>query len=665
MSLRAAFDTNGGDWAALFAQSTDQANQLRFGTAGLEAAANISNYARVASTGSVGDGLYPRYNSDRAKYGKGYVTWAPSATVGQQMYIGTNLGGGTHNSHSVAAGNVISGGLWALRSSGSAADTWRLRLYNIVAGTVIASSAAVTLSSSAFTRFTVSGTAAGATSQYALIFERVSGSDTTTLLLTGAMLVNGPTVPDWYNSGPTSLLGVLTDYWGGGRWGLGFVKAYQYVAPVGKADLTLMNADKRFSPEYASGPLYGMLLPNLLLQIGDPDYGIWWTGWTDSWAPEPGTNRDKKAKLSATDARRFFARSSMPIPVFIGLTEDEKVALVVDEITLPNTTSGAPTTTDGTTEWYPLSDGAHSVPVGEVGDYYGSAHSNDPDAAKIFADMMEAVQGRVWCGRAGGINARLSQGDDTPASYVDLAALWMDAGYGSGEIVNRCEVIVHKQKEESGSFTIWTMDETVNVPAGTTESFRVYFSTNTTNKIRAAADGLTLTHGPTGGGRSSSLTDYGIQSAMVNLINASGGALDFTSASITATALYSQLRQVAKDYEDSTSIASHGKLERRISTSYIERRPWGKRLARYIVNRFKDPRNEIPWVTMDADVYPAQVFGCYVGASVHATDAQTGHDDYYAVIGEQHTVQDGLTNHTVKLYLEPLYATSVGDTSAS
>jgi hypothetical protein len=663
MTLRLAVDFDGNDWCALYALTTDQPNQFRFETAGLEAAANISAYARALSSGSATDVLFERYSDDRAKYGKGYVSWTPSATVSQQIYIGTNLAG-TDNGHSIAAGNVISVAVWMRRASGSAADTWRIVTYNITDGSGAASSA-VALTTT-WQKFTVSFTTTGATSQHALIMQRMTGTSTTAVHLTGAMLVNGSTIPAYYNSGPDSLEEPLTDYWGGGKWGLGFVKAYQYVAPVGKADITLLNSDKRFSPEYASGPHFGDLLPNLLVQIGDPDYGIWWTGWTDSWAPEPGTNRDKKAKLSATDARRFFAKTTIPVPSLAGLTEDERLALFLDAMQLPNTTEGVPTTTDGATEWYTLADGAHSVPVGNIGQLYGSSFSNDPDLASAFADMMMGAQGHLWCTRAGGVVARLMQGDDTPASYTDLAQKWLDTGYESGQIINRCETIIFIQKPESGAFTVWELDETVTVAAGTTESFRVYFTTDPDNDIRAAVtSALTLTHAPTGGGRSSSLTETGLQSALVNFINASGGSLNFTSADIAATQLATQKREVMKDYEDASSITANGLLSVTLRSSYVQFRAWGKRLARYMVTRFKDARNEIPWVDYDVNENPADAFACYVGASVHIEDDQTGHDDYYAVIGEQHTVRDGLTNHTVRLYLEPLYSVSVADTSSS
>ena len=660
MGLRAAFDTNGGDWCALYALTTDQPNQFRFETAGLEAAASITAYANARSSGSIFLSDFSRYTDERAKYGKGLISWVPSASVTQQFYVGTNLAG-VDNGHSLASGNVIAGGLWAKRESGSAADTWRLRLYNIVAGTVIASSAAVTLSSSAWTRFTVSGTTAGATSQYAVILERVTGTNTGPIYLTGAMLVNGATVPTWYNSGPTSLLGVLTDYWGGGGWGLGFVKAYQYVAPVGKADFKLNNHDKRFSPEYASGDLYGLLLPNLLVQVGDPDYGIWWTGWTDSWAPEPGTARDNRTSLKATDARRFLANKLPVLELYTLEVPDFIVADIMLKYSVPNTTAGMATAIDGT-----MGLDTFAAPLLE---YYADNVPYDHDGVKVLADIMGGAQGHLWFGRLGGWNARLQQGDDTPASYVDIGQNWLDMGYETGVIVNKCEVMARKRKAQSaGPYTVWEADDVSFSIAGSgTEVRRVFFKYDNTRKEIVGAVGLAVveTNSGVAADITAALSDQGANSAVITFTNNNAASRDVTAASITATNRVAQLREFSKEYSDSASITANGSLSERLDFSYVQDKAWAKQLARYRVTRFKDARYEVPWVTFDVNVNPADAFACHVGAAVHVEDDQTGHDDYYAVVGEYHTVKEGLTDHTVKLYLEPLYPTTVNATSSA
>jgi hypothetical protein len=654
MSLCAAFDATGDDWAALYANASDAPNL--FGTLALNTASLMHNYTAGGSDSAL---THTRYSDERAKYGKDALTWTTSTGSAPIINIGFNSVAVTHDMSSQSAGSYTA--VVYLRKDSISSDQFRVRIGQ--SASVFASSSFVSLTQDVWTRLTITGTAPGSGPLFIQVTK--TGTTSTILSIGAAMIVAGSVAPTYFNGGADTLAGVLTNYWGGGKWGLGFVRPYQHVAPVGKAEITLHNHDKRFSPEYASGPLYGELLPNRLVQIGDPDYGIWWTGWVDSWAPEPGTNRDKKAKLSATDARRFLSRSTIPVPFQAGFTEDERVADVLETIELPNTTAGIPTTSDGDTEWYPLSDGAHSVPTGDVGGLYGTSFNNDPVVSEMLADMMTGVQGRVWCGRQGGVRARLTQGDDTPANYVDIAQNWLDIGYENGQVVNYCEVIIFKVKGETGTFTVWELDETTSVPSGSTESFRVYFTEAPDNKIRTGADTLTLTHAPLGGGRSSSLTNIGLQSAQVNLINGSGGALNFTSADITATTIATQFREVGKEYEDSTSITTNGRLEQRIRSPYVQANGWGKRLARYIVTRFKDARNEVPWVDYDVDKNPQDAFDCYVGASVRVQDDQTDHDDYYAVIGELHTVRDGRTDHTVKLYLEPLYSVSVADTSSS
>jgi hypothetical protein len=656
MSLCAAFDSAGEDWCALYASGSDAPNL--FGTTGLDTSALERRALGVGAAVSAGT-AFTRYSDDRAKYGKGRIVLDTGTTLSVRANIGYD---GVTFDYSAGAPTTLTGVVWVRLQTGTSASTFRLDVAG--PGANVTTGAAVTLTTT-WQRLATTHTWAVGTGGVYLEVRRASGTDDINVEIAGAMLVSGSAGPTYLNGGADTLAGVLTDYWGGGKWGLGFVKPYQYVAPVGKAELILNNHDKRFSPEYSSGPLYGELLPNRLVQIGDPNYGIWWTGWVDSWAPEPGADRDKKAKLSATDARRFLSRSTIPVPFQAGFTEDERVADVLETIELPNTTAGIPTTSDGDTEWYPLSDGAHSVPTGDVGGLYGTSFNNDPVVSEMLADMMTGVQGRVWCGRQGGVRARLTQGDDTPANYVDIAQNWLDIGYENGQVVNYCEVIIFKVKGETGTFTVWELDETTSVPSGSTESFRVYFTEAPDNKIRTGADTLTLTHAPLGGGRSSSLTNIGLQSAQVNLINGSGGALNFTSADITATTIATQFREVGKEYEDSTSITTNGRLEQRIRSPYVQANGWGKRLARYIVTRFKDARNEVPWVDYDVDKNPQDAFDCYVGASVRVQDDQTDHDDYYAVIGELHTVRDGRTDHTVKLYLEPLYSVSVADTSSS
>ena len=662
MGLRLAVDWDQNDWVPLFALSTDAPNQLRFETAGLEASANITAYARAFSSGSVTTSLNGRYTADRAKYGKGILSWSPSATVVQQMFIGTNLAG-TDNAHLVAAGSVITGTLWA-RIGVTVADTWALSLFNIVTGTIIATSTPQTISATVsqnWHKLTVSAAAVGATSQYALVLERVSGTSTSTVNITGAMIVDGATSPAYYNSGPTSLTEVITNYWMSGRWELGSTRPYFYVAATGKAELTLRNDDKRFSPEYASGPFFGELKPNLLVQIGDPDYGIWWTGWVDRWKPEPGTSRSKRATLSATDARRFLEQRP-PVQLY---TSPLPHGIVVDlraNYSIPNTTSGFHDVTDGTSGWYSMISELTAIAS------YGEGIPYDWSGVKVFTDLMTGSQGHAWFSRVGGLLATTQQGDDTPASYTTLSdTIWMEADYADERIINHCEAIAHIRKTQSGTFTLWELEEQIVLSAGEVEQFRVFFEHDTNPSKKIGAETLTVTGtlsaGTFGTTVTAVLSDISATSAVLTLTNTAAGSRTVLTAVVSASTRVTIKREISKEYEDSASVTANGTLGERLDSLYIQSRLWAKKLARYTVNRFKDPRQIVPWVRLHADKRPAEAFACFVSAPVRVTDTQTAHDEYYAVIGEQHTVGAGLKDHTVKVYLEPLYGTSVEDTA--
>jgi hypothetical protein len=653
MSLCAAFDSAGEDWCALYASGSDAPNL--FGTTGLDTSALERRAVGVGAAVSAGT-AFTRYSDDRAKYGKGRVVLDTGTTLSVRANIGYD---GVTFDYSAGAPTTLTGVAWVRLQTGTSASTFRLDVSGPAANAT--NGTAVTLTTT-WQRLATTHTWAVGTGGVYLEVRRVSGTDDINVEIAGAMIVAGSTAPAYLNGGADTLAGVLTDYWGGGKWGLGFVKPYQYVAPVGKAEITLHNHDKRFSPEYASGPLYGELLPNRLVQIGDPDYGIWWTGWVDSWAPEPGTNRDKKAKLVATDARRFLSRKIPVLPLFSLETPGETIEQITTYFELPNTTSGLPISTE-TVAWDALAPGL-------IVDFYADNVPYEHDAVKVLGDILGSVQGKFWFSRTGGFRYRESQGDDTPATYVDIAQSWLDCGYETGQIINQCEVVGHKRKGQSGgSYDVWELDETITLAAGATDAFRVFFKHSNINRILVGAENLstsgTLSVGTFGSHITGVLTEVGAQSALLTLTNASGISRTLLTCIVTATTRISQLREISIVREDSTSITANGTLGERLDFQYTQYRSWARQLANYRIARFKDARYEVPWVDYDVDKNPQDAFDCWVGAAVHVEDDQTDHDDYYAVVGEIHTVRDGRTDHTVKLYLEPLYPVSVADTSAT
>lgn len=649
MSLCAAFDSAAVDWCALYASTSDAPNL--FGATGLDTSA-LRNRATGAGAAVSAGTAFSRYSDERAKYGKGRIVLDTGTTSSVKASVGYN---GTTFDYSAGAPTTLTGVAWVRLQTGTSASTFRLDVAG--PGANVTNGPAVTLTT-AWQRLAVTHTWGAGTGGVYLEVRRVTGTDDINVEIAGTMLVSGSVGPTYLNGGADTLLGVLTEYWGGGKWGLGFVKPYQYVAPVGKAELTLMNSDKRFSPEYASGPLFGELLPNRLLQIGDPDYGIWWTGWVDSWSPEAGTNRNKRAKLSATDARRFLDKPLALLPLQESTAANTLVSnfMLASLVEMPNTTAGIPAASGVAVGW-------DAAPTESVA-YYGDGNNETDSVSKIVGDVVGGVQGKFWMNRNGQYTFTAGQGDDTPASYVDIAQEWLDLGnIEIGMIVNDSNAKFHVRKSD-GSITLWELDETITLGAGESETIRAYFTNSGDDKILTGArsTGLSVSHTASGLSTTSSLLGIGAQSTNVLFDNLSGGSRTINTASITGTRIISK-RTSAKNYTDASSKTAHGLQTETLDFNWVQTRVWAKRLVRYRVNRFKDARYEVPWLEYDVNENPQNAFDCWVGAAVHVEDDQTDHDDYYAVIGELHTVRDGLTDHTVKLYLEPLYPTTVASTS--
>lgn len=104
------------------------------------------------------------------------------------------------------------------------------------------------------------------------------------------------------------------------------------IADVGECEITLNNADKRFSPAYSSGAYYGQLLPGRAVKVdvveGAGTYTIF-TGSTQSWMPQATTNQQREAVLRCQDYFGALQNYYISIPLQRGLTGDALAKMVL------------------------------------------------------------------------------------------------------------------------------------------------------------------------------------------------------------------------------------------------------------------------------------------------------------------------------------------------
>lgn len=652
MALNVAVDFDQNDWVALYSGNSDAANLIG------ALAVKPSDIKRqpVGTGGSAAAGAeFPRYAHERVLYGKDRINWTTGTTTNCYINIGYNGSAFEAGLQSLPAGTYTIS-LYAKLATGSSSDTFSIVLTNATSANY-AVGAGTALNSTTWTRLTVSGVTPSTQNLCVQVY-RQTGSTSKVVEIAAVMLVAGGTMPTYFNCGSASLLEPVTAYAEETGWDLGFKAAYQYIPPLGRASVKLNNDSKRFSPEYSSSPLYPDLVPGLLVQIADPSYGIKWTGWTESWSPTPGATGPRDCVLKATDARVYLDSSMQLVGLLEALSVELIVSGLVDEVEVPNSTAGIPT-----------SDGIDTVnlealPSSAVVAYYGDAQTEGASTGDILAEAVGGIQGKLWLNRRGQYMFYASQGDDTPASYVNIGANWMTAVYGDAPIINECNVSVFPRKVSGSAVTLWELDETIVLSAGTSETFRATFRNTTTDKILVGAlpTGMSISHTASGGSTTSALSEVTAQSAKVTFNNASAGSRTILTSSITGTRIVA-LREIFKVYEDAVSKGLYGLMAESLRFSWMQVRSWAAKLAKYRVERFKNPRKVMTQIKLNAALMPSEVHQLNIGRAVYVTDDQTAHAGYYFVVGESHSAKVGMSDHVVTLYLEPLYPTTVEATS--
>lgn len=95
-------------------------------------------------------------------------------------------------------------------------------------------------------------------------------------------------------------------------------QAGQRVARVGTCAITLLNADRLFSPRYLSGAYVGKLLPMKPVLVTATDGVDTWTvfsGWTKKITPQPDKWKERKAKIDCVDWLGWIQASDIDIPL--------------------------------------------------------------------------------------------------------------------------------------------------------------------------------------------------------------------------------------------------------------------------------------------------------------------------------------------------------------
>lgn len=472
------------------------------------------------------------------------------------------------------------------------------------------------------------------------------------------------------------------------RFNTGFRQPYMEVADEMTCTMTLFNVTKRFSPEYAAGPLYGIewkLRPvrilaevNVVDGLGNPivdgsgnnvvSQTILWTGWTEEIQPSFNERGDLTATLTCTGPKQFLQDAKAYIPLQIGKRTDEIIQALLDTVRMPPATANGPWALGvtgygelGITTYlqdpglnYSLEQGRETIP------YAGDTWEDGINVLDAISQTVKAERGRFFFDRSGNAvfwnRHHLLLKTMVDATITDAV---MGAYYAYGENMrNSVEVKFRPRRIDSVDVTLWTSTENVRIKRGETKEIRARFSEQDSDSKISAIDVVkptTVDGTLTFQNRTAVMTGWELDAkgAKMTFKNTAGTDVIITGITITGKRL-TAYNEATVTVRDGTSVFHRGERTLPLNLPMLSDQSSAEAIAKYELSRRKDPQGEMKTITlrMINDVNTLLMLGVTIGSRITLTEAQTGNSADYFVIGEEHTLSQALLVHDVTWTLE-------------
>lgn len=477
---------------------------------------------------------------------------------------------------------------------------------------------------------------------------------------------------DWDKDGTyTGTYDDITAYVRSIRMFNGFRQPYMNVAGEATLELELDNSDKRFSPEYSSGPLYGKkwkYLP-VRVQANNGTTYTMWTGYLTSIQPQPGANAEKRAILKATSVRRILDTTKVYLPLQIGQRTDQIIQNILDQVLIAET--GTPWALGvagysevGNTTYVAGNALTYAAETGGVTlSYFGDTWDDGVTAYEGIKQVVEAERGKFFMDRFGQAIFwnRTHFLLDTTADFslTDADILSYAYVYGDDQdLVNRC-IVRYKPRSIGGATdTVWQLDKPVSIPMGTEKKINARF-TEQSSDSQISGYNILMPNEANGTLQFSA----GEADLVTWTPNARGAEMVFVARSSNSTIStiiiqgykLTAYNAVEAEAIDGSSVFFYGMHELTLDIPAIDNENDAQAIADYEVGRRASPFGRLASISLinKSTSILAKQLSSDVGSRVNITESQTGHNSDYFIIGEEHVITDGMKKHITTWYLEP------------
>lgn len=281
------------------ARSTDALNRLHTGLSSDAGLVNLHwNYVNKSVTGSATSIVFVQEVTDYGIRIARCVTGTPNVSAG--FFFGRT---GSVNDFAVSNATVYTAVVWVRASVGSGTPF----LFTMENST---GSTGFTVTAN-WQKVTLVFTTTNVTTAFKII--KNASATNVTLDVTGFMIVDGSTAPNGFNVGDASnLYDNITADVKSCRSEIGKPDYTKNMISEGKATLLLDNDSRRYSPEYASSPLFGKMDSQRRftadVQNSSGTYVRRFTGWAIKFLPTYGTKRSREMTMSCQQGKSHLDR---------------------------------------------------------------------------------------------------------------------------------------------------------------------------------------------------------------------------------------------------------------------------------------------------------------------------------------------------------------------
>ena len=469
-------------------------------------------------------------------------------------------------------------------------------------------------------------------------------------------------------------------------WSIGF-RPYMSMADESYLRATLYNNSKLFSPDNASGALYGLLVPGRPVQF-TLNSTVMFTGYLASITPSPFLYGDNRAVIECEGAMSKLRRLEYFPKLYEDVTADVFLADVATQVVQPAIASGwvlgvAGFSELGTTTFLGDAANLYSLDTGDttfpyIGDNVRAVEGNWISAYEVVQDVIEAERGRLWFDRDGRmVFARRNRWTNmsTPDVTVDNDAQSETYVTSFDNLVTQVDVTGYPRIESAtAGEELWRLNQPLIIGAGATRELWVnHKNANAKQGWIGAKDIVVPSGGDLSATDSGSLTitlDSKAQRTKMTISNSSSAANTITTMILRGRSIDSY-DNVTYRAEAADLLDTYGIRSRKLSLRAVSDPDDVAQIADYELHLHSQVKGRIESITYNkkADGTANQNQLDYgIGDIANAIDDQIGTDDNYIITMELHYYDVTNQMHETTWMLEPLPTTtfwSLGDTGFS